>query len=70
MSINTDLQVLKSWENPLSVKLDLNIFPTTEQTLHLNTNLKRTLQNDGSLYSAELSAKSDVSNPAIKYIST
>ncbi|VVC28237.1 Vitellinogen, open beta-sheet,von Willebrand factor, type D domain,Lipid transport protein, N- [Cinara cedri] len=59
MAIKNDIEMFKSWENPLDVKLDLDIFPTTEQTLHLHSSLKRSLENNGVLYSAELKAISD-----------
>lgn len=60
MGIKTDFHVFKSWENPLNAKLELNIFPTSEQKLLLQTDLKRNIRDDGTLYSAELLAKSDV----------
>lgn len=60
MSIKTEVRVLKSWENPLYAKLDLDIFPTTEQTLEIETSLNRDNQDNGVLYSAELQALSEV----------
>lgn len=63
MSIRSDIQVLKSWENPFSLKLDLDIFVIKEQALQLHTNFKRSVQNDGVLYSVDLLARSDVKIP-------
>lgn len=60
MGVKTDLHMFKSWENPLSARLELNIFPTTEQKLQFQTVLKRNIQDEGTLYSGELQAKSDV----------
>jgi hypothetical protein len=60
LSVTSDIQVLKSWENPLSVKLDLDIFVKKEQALQLHTNFTRNVENDGVLYSVNLLAKSDV----------
>lgn len=61
MSIKTALQLLKSWENPMYAKIDLNIFPTVEQALEVQTSFNRNNQDDGVLYSGEIIAKSDVS---------
>lgn len=61
MGVKSTLDVFKSWENPLSVALELNIFPTTEQTLKVSSNLNRNVQDDGVLYSADVLASSAVS---------
>lgn len=61
MGIKSDIGLFKSWENPLSVVLELNIFPTTEQTLKIRSNLNRNVQDDAVLYSADVRATSDVS---------
>lgn len=61
MVIKNDIQIFKNWENPLDVKLELDIFPTKKQALYLRSSLKRSQDNDGVMYSAELKAKSDVS---------
>lgn len=55
--------MFQSWENLLDVELDLDIYPTSEQALNLQSSLKRSITNKGVLYSAELNAKSDVSVP-------
>lgn len=60
MGFKSDIQIFKSWENPVSVKIDLNIFPTEEQTLQLHTSLNRVVKDNGVLYSAELLAISNV----------
>lgn len=62
MGLKTDVQIFKSWEVPIDVLLELNIFPTTEQTLELHTRFNRNNQENGVLYSAELLMKSDVSS--------
>lgn len=61
MGVKTNVQMFKNWENPLSVQLELDIFPTTDQKLKLRTSLKRDVQDSGVLYSALLFAESDVS---------
>lgn len=61
MGVKSDIQMYKSWENPFNIKLDLNIFPTQEQTLQLHSSVNRNLQDNGVLYSAQLLAQSDVS---------
>ncbi|CAH1725498.1 unnamed protein product [Aphis gossypii] len=58
MGITTDVKMFKSWENPLYILLELDIFPTTEQTLKLHTSLNRDFQDNGVLYSASLMAES------------
>jgi len=72
MGITTDIKMFKSWENPLYILLELDIFPTTEQTLKLHTSLNRDVQDNGVLYSASLMAESEVSvlyiNPAFETI--
>lgn len=59
MGITTDVKMFKSWENPLYILLELDIFPTTEQTLKLHTSLNRDIQDNGVLYSASLMAESE-----------
>jgi len=61
MGVKTAVQMFKNWENPLSIELELDIFPTTDQSLKLRSSLDRDVQDDGVLYSASLLAKSDVS---------
>jgi len=61
MGVKTDVQMFKSWENPLSIQLDLDIFPTPEQTLTLRSGLNRKVQGNGVFYSALLLAESPVS---------
>jgi len=61
MGVKTYVQVFKTWENPLNIQLELDIFPTADQTLKLRTSLNRDVQDNGVLYSASLLAKSDVS---------
>jgi len=60
MGVKSDIEVFKSWENPFNAKLDLNIFPTPEQTLQLHTSVNRNVQDNGVMYSAQLLAESDV----------
>ncbi|XP_060861024.1 apolipophorins isoform X2 [Metopolophium dirhodum] len=59
MGVNTTVEMFKSWENPLSVHLEFDIFPTTDQTLKLHSSLNRDVQDSGVLYSASLLAQSD-----------
>ncbi|XP_026815483.1 apolipophorins [Rhopalosiphum maidis] len=59
MGVKTDVQMLKSWENPLNILLELDIFSSTKQTLKLHTSLNRDIQDSGVLYSASLEAESD-----------
>lgn len=61
MGVKYIVDVFKSWENPMSVAVELNIFPTTEQTLKVSSSLKRNVQDDGVLYSADVLASSVVS---------
>jgi len=61
MGVKTDVRMLKSWENPLKILLELDIFSSTKQTLKLHTSLNRDIQDSGVLYSALLEAESDVS---------
>jgi len=53
--------MFKSWKNPLYILLELDIFPSTEQTLKLSTSLNRDIQDNGVLYSTSLMAESKVS---------
>uniref|UniRef100_A0A2H8TZF4 Apolipophorin n=1 Tax=Melanaphis sacchari TaxID=742174 RepID=A0A2H8TZF4_9HEMI len=59
MGVKTDVRMFKSTENPLNIQMELDIFPTTEQTLKLHTSLNKDVQDSGVLYSASLTAKSD-----------
>lgn len=61
MGVKTDVKIFKNWENPLSIELELDIFPTTDQTLKFRSSLNRDVQDSGVLYSALLLAESDVS---------
>jgi len=61
MGVNTYIQIFNNWENPLSIQLELDIFPYKNQALKLLTSLNRTVQDSGVLYSALVSAQSDVS---------
>jgi len=60
MGVKTDVQMFKNWENPLRIQLDLDIFSNKNQALKLLTSLNRTIQDSGVLYSALVSAQSDV----------
>jgi len=61
MGVKTDVQIFKNWETPLSIKLEFDIFPFTNQKLKLLTSLNRKIQDNGVLYSALALAQSDVS---------
>jgi len=60
MSVKSDIEMFKSYENPFYVKLDLDIFSSPGQAIILYTSLNRNVQDNGVLYSAELLAKSYV----------
>jgi len=68
MGVNTTFEMFKSWENPLNIQLEFDIFPTTDQTLKLRSSLNRDVQDSGVLYSASLLAQSDVSMFKKSYI--
>lgn len=52
---------------PLYAKLDLDIFPTAEQKLEIQTSFNRDNKDNGVLYSAEIQASSEVSDKHQKY---
>lgn len=59
--MSTNAQILKNWENPLNISLDLNIFPKEDQRVKINTLLIRANASDGVKYSGLISTKSIVS---------
>jgi len=61
MSVKTAVEIFKKWDNPLSIELELDIFAAKDQALKLSSNLNRDVEDGGVLYSASISAKSDVS---------
>lgn len=61
MSLKKNVQIFKSWENPLRVELHLDIFPTVEQAVDFSTNWNRSVIDNGVMYSADIAAKSEVS---------
>lgn len=52
---------------PVYAKLDLDIFPTAEQKLEIQTSFNRDIKDNGILYYAEIQASSEVSNKHQKY---
>lgn len=59
--------MFKNRENLLDTELNLDVFSSPRQAIKLQSSLKRSLKDNGVLYSAKLKAKSDVTN-GIQYL--